>query len=210
MFDLTAKRPPWTFVKPRPPVPAPVQRVTSEAQEKRATHTDSAARPHALERIALVPASSHTIEIARDDPQARPHGKEGGELPAFAHGAPKGDPAASAATLQLYRQNIARDVTGAAVKPAKPGGVSTKVVVRATVDDGVGALSAPQEQLAWGAGTGAGLHNSNKVKNAPHGMQGYLHDYNGNVILAVTRLDTVAHTIQIDASGHVQNGWHIF
>jgi hypothetical protein len=198
MFDLTAKRPPWTFVKPRPPVPAPVQRVAPEAHEKRAATTDSAVRSHALERIALVTGSSHRVEIARDDPQARPHAKA------------EAEPAASAAAMQLKRQNIARDKTGGPVKPAKPGGVSTKVTVRATIDDGIGALSAAQEQLVWGAGTGAGLHQSNKVKNAPAGYQGYLHDYGANVILAVTRLDAGAHTIQIDAVGNVQNGWHNF
>ena len=110
------------------------------------------------------------------------------------------------------RVNIRRDQTGGAVQPAKPGETSRIVVVHVSFPDGLAAAVTSYEQAIWSTATGATpLHNSKKVSGLPAEAQGYIHVYADNVLIAVSRLDTAAGTIELCGDlGHVSGGKHIF
>jgi len=87
-------------------------------------------------------------------------------------------------------------------------GKSVGVVV--TVTSTVG-FSKIDEKLIVGTVVGdIELHQSTKVKGAPLGMIGYIHNLAENTVLAVTALDKTAMTITIPKGGQVKAGVHVF
>lgn len=54
------------------------------------------------------------------------------------------------------------------------------------------------------------LHKSTKVKGAPLGTIGYIHNSGENTLYAVSALDTSNHTITITKEGQAKNGVHVF
>ncbi len=54
------------------------------------------------------------------------------------------------------------------------------------------------------------LHQSAKVKGAPAGFKGYLHDYGRNKLFAITNVDEAGRVITIPTTGKVNDGWHNF
>jgi hypothetical protein len=68
------------------------------------------------------------------------------------------------------------------------------------------------EQEIWETATGGkDLHQTNKLKGAPHDYIGYIHRGGGaKTIFAVGYRNIVTGYIRISAEGVVQDGWHVF
>jgi hypothetical protein len=110
------------------------------------------------------------------------------------------------------RVNIRRDHKGGAVQPAAQGETSTVVVAHVSFPDGLAAAVKTYEQAIWATATGAtALHNSNKVTGMPAEGIGYIHIYADNALIAVSRLNTDAGTIELCGNlGKVKGGKHQF
>jgi hypothetical protein len=112
----------------------------------------------------------------------------------------------------MPRINIRRDQTGGPVQPALPGGVSTVVIAHVSYPAGLQASVDSYPNQIWSTATGGtALHTSKKVQNFPAGAIGYIHIYGDNALIAVSRLDVAAGTIELVGSeGRVNGGMHVF
>jgi len=111
----------------------------------------------------------------------------------------------------MPRRNIRRDQTGGAVEPVAQGAESRAVVAHVSYPVGLEGTLDAHEDIVWRTATGnTELHQSTKVRSMPPGAIGYIHSFN-NVCIAVSRLNTMAGTIELCGGvGHVNKGVHIF
>ena len=112
----------------------------------------------------------------------------------------------------MPRINIRRDQTGGPVQPAVQGGASNVVVAHVSYPADLQAAVDDYPNQIWSTATGGtALHTSKKVQNFPAGAIGYIHNYANNALIAVSRLDTDAGTIElVGGLGRVNGGMHVF